>query len=95
MAQTTGLVQKLTIIPQQMISPSPGLNPALCCVWLGVSPTNSALLLVQQQATDSAQAGSFKASMVEALAAAQVNRREVVAQHGDNDSAITSLTVNP
>jgi hypothetical protein len=89
MAQTTGLVQKLSILP------GAGSAASFCCVWVGASPTNTELLTVLQEAGDSAQAGSFKASMVEGLVAAQVNRREVVVVHGDDDALITSVTINP
>jgi hypothetical protein len=89
MAQVTGLVQRLTIIP------GVGTADSLCCLWVGASPTNSTLLAVVQKGTDSAQTGSFVGAMVEALVAAQVNRREVVVFHGDSDSLVTSVTVNP
>jgi hypothetical protein len=89
MAQVTGLVQKVTIVP------GGGTGDSWCCVWVGASPTNTALLSVIQKGTDSVQSGSFTGAMVEALVSAQVNRREVVLVHGDNDSLVTSVTVNP
>jgi hypothetical protein len=89
MAQVTGLVQRLTIIP------GAGTADSVCCLWVGASPTNTTLLAVVQKATDSAQAGSFIGAMVETLVAAQVNRREVIVVHGDSDSLVISVTLNP
>ena len=88
MAQTTGLVQRLTIIPALG-------SVGFCCVWIGPSPTNSALLFVQRVASDSAPAGDFKTSMVDGLVSAQASRREVRVGHGDTSSEITSLEVYP
>jgi hypothetical protein len=88
MAQTTGLVQRLTIIPAVGTA-------GFCCAWIGPSPTNTALLFVQRLASDSAQTGDFKTSIVDGLVSAQASRREVVAGHADISSEITSLEVYP
>lgn len=89
MAQTQGFVQRLNIIPGQ------GNASAIGCAWIGPSPSNAELLAVTRESSDSAQAGDLKVSIVDALATAQVNRREVTVQHGDNDAVITSLQINP
>jgi len=83
MAVTTGLVQRLTIMD------------GLACVWIGPSPTNTAALVIQGGSGDSAQTTASKASMVDALSTAMTARREVAANHGDNDSTITSISINP
>lgn len=88
MAETKGLVQKLKIIPGAG-------NSSFACAFIGPSPTNTELLLVLRENTDSAHAGSFKNSMVDALATAMVGRREVVAVHGDTDALITGLRIEP
>jgi hypothetical protein len=85
MAETAGLVQKLTVLP--------GLSMA--CAWIGPTPTNTELLFVKRDASASAASGSFENSMVDALAAAAVSRREVVAIHGDSSARITSLQIDP
>ena len=85
MAETAGLVQKLTVIP----------SSALACAWIGPTPANTELLYVKRDAGESPEAGSFENSMVDALADAVVSRREVVAIHGDSDARITSLRIDP
>ena len=89
MATTTGFVQRVTILPLL------AANIALCCVWIGPTPSNAALLLIRRENTDSDHAGSFKATMVNALVSAMVNRQEVIVTHGDSDSLITTLRVEP
>jgi len=89
MAQTIGLVQKLIIMPELTS------NQALACVWIGPTPANAELLMVNRLDTDSSHAGAFKNSIVDALVTALVSRREVVADHGDSDALITSLTIEP
>ena len=88
MAQTTGLVQRLTILPGTGSS-------SFGCVWIGATPTNTELLLIQRMDTDSEHRGAFMNSILDALTTAQVNRREVVAEHGDNDALITNLRIDP
>jgi hypothetical protein len=89
MAVTTGLVQWL------IVAPGSGNAAAVCCAQIGPSPSNTTLLFVARRAGDSAQAGDFKTGIVEAMIAAQTTGREVVAGHGDTDSEITSLSLNP
>ena len=89
MATTTGLVQRLSIVPGTANSAS------VACVWLGASPSNTELFAVQRLGDDTAQAGDLKTSIVNALATAQASRREVSVVHGDNDGIITSITINP
>lgn len=85
MAETAGLVQKLTLLP----------GSSMACVWIGPTPTNTALLFVMRDAAESPEVGSFENSLVDALVTAVVGRREVVAIHGDSDSRITSLRIDP
>jgi len=85
MAQTTGLVQFLAVIP----------GTPIACARIGPSPTNAELLAVNTAAGDTAATLAFKNSMIEALATAMVARREVTAAHGDTDAIITSVVINP
>ncbi len=87
MATTTGLVQKLTILP--------GSSVSMACVWIGPTPSDTELLSVQRSSTDASQVGAFKNSIVDALATAMVSRREVTVGHGDSDAIITSLVIDP
>jgi hypothetical protein len=82
MAETTGLVQRLSI-----------LSGTLTCVWIGPTESNSEALAVTHDgsATDLA----FATSVIQALAAASTNYRQVVAVHGDSDSKITHLRIEP
>jgi hypothetical protein len=82
MAETTGLVQRLSL-----------LSSTLTCVWIGPNPNNTEALLVTNDG--SAGDSAFAASMLEALAAASTNYRQVVAVHGDSDSKVTSLRIEP
>lgn len=85
MAETAGLVQRLYILP----------GSAMACAWIGPTPTNTALLFVKRDAAESPDIGSFENSLVDTLVTATVTRREVVAIHGDSDSRITSLRIDP
>ena len=85
MAETVGIVQQLTVLP----------SLAMACAWIGPTPSNTALLFVRRDAGESNASGSFENSLIDALVAATVSRREVVAIHGDNDSQITSLRIDP
>jgi len=84
MAQTMGFVQSLNIgsSTQQ-------------CVWIGTSPTNVEVLLIQVAAGDDAATIAFKSQMLDAFSAALISRTTVLANHGDQDSIITSMTINP
>jgi hypothetical protein len=83
MAETTGLVQRLTVAPQF----------ATACAWIGPTPANTALLFVTRLAGDPAEIGAFRSSMIDALTAAAVSRREVVATHGTGSGRITGLRI--
>ena len=85
MAETAGLIQKLTVFP----------GSSLACLWIGPTPTNTELLFVQRDATESAAAGAFENNMVDMLAAAMTARREVVAIHDANSARITGVRIDP
>lgn len=85
MAETAGLVQKLTVIP----------GAAMACAWIGPTPTNTELLFVLRDSADSVDEGAFKSSIVDALMTAVASRREVVAIHGTSDAEITGLRIDP
>lgn len=82
MATTTGLVQRLSIV-----------TPSLTCVWIGPTPDNSEILLVQNDGTDSEVA--FANSLIQMLSSASTNYRQVAAIHGDSDATITSVRLDP
>jgi hypothetical protein len=82
MAETSGLVQRLSI-----------LTDTLTCVWIGPTPENTEILLVTNDG--SGPNAAFANSMIQALAAASTNYRGVVAVHGDSDATITSIRVDP
>jgi len=82
MAETKGLVQRITMI-----------TDTLTCVWIGANPTNVEALLVTHDGTRAGAA--FAATMVQALTSASCNYREVVAVHGDNNARITSVRIEP
>ena len=94
MAETTGLVQALSIVPDLSIVPGIG-SQAVACVGIGPTPADTELLFVRRDNTDSVQAGAFKNSIVDALVTALVNRREVKATHADDDAKITKLSIEP
>lgn len=87
MAETAGLVQKLTFT--QFGSTSYG------CVWIGPTPSNTEFLFIKRLNADAENVGALKNSMMDALATAMVNRREVVAIHGNSDAIITALRIDP
>jgi hypothetical protein len=64
-------------------------------VWIGSTISDTELLFVLRDAGESAASGSFENSMVDALAATLVSRREVTAFHGDTDGRVTSLRIDP
>jgi hypothetical protein len=82
MAETSGLVQRLSI-----------LTDTITCVWIGPTPDNTEILLVTNDGT--ALDAAFATSMIQALASASTNYRGVVAVHGDTDATITSVRVDP
>ena len=81
MAETTGLVQRLSI----------GEN--ITCVWIGPTPNNAELLLVSNNGSTTDVA--FAGTLIETLATALTNYRAVAASHGNNDSKITALRIDP
>jgi hypothetical protein len=85
MAETTGIVQKLSVLP----------GATLACIWIGPTPTNTEALFIVYQAGDPASNAVYQGSMVDALAAAAVTRREVVAIHDATSARITSLRIDP
>jgi hypothetical protein len=84
-AETRGIVQRLKITS----------GSTLAWAYIGPSPTNTRLLLISQAAANDPAGIAFRASMAEALSGALVARREVIATHGDNDSTITQLQIEP
>ena len=82
MAETTGLVQRLTVA-----------SAAFTCVWVGPTPTNSSILFVSNDG--SAPGSAFAATLVETLAAAATNYRSIAAVHGNSSSEITSIRIDP
>ncbi len=86
MTETTGLVQRLTVIP----------SDAMACVWIGPTPAIAELLLVAPGGENEAMSvDALRNTMISALVAAQVSRHEVVAVHADDDARITSLRLSP
>lgn len=81
MAQTTGLVQRLKITPPRV----------LAWAFIGPTPTDTTLLLILQDSNPTPEDAAANASMVDALAYAQVSNREVIVTHGTNDALITMV----
>jgi hypothetical protein len=81
MAETAGLVQRLTV------------GSSVSCVWIGPNPNNTTLLVVSNNGA--AADVAFAASLVQTLASAATNYRSVAAIHGTNSSTITALRVDP
>lgn len=80
MAETTGLVQRMTIA-----------SATLTCVWIGPTPDNTEALIVSNDGTSAGAA--FASTLIQTFAAAATNYREVVGVHGDSDSTITSVRI--
>ena len=85
MAETTGLVQQLKV----------DTTTSIAQALIGPNANNVTALMVQRTAADSREVASSKDDIVNALAAAMVAYREVVAVHGDTDSFITQLRIEP
>jgi hypothetical protein len=81
MAQTSGLVQKLTV------------GSAFSCAWIGPNATNTELLLITSDG--SAADAAFAGTLVDTLSAAMTNYRAVIAFHADNSARITGLRIDP
>jgi hypothetical protein len=82
MAETTGLVQQLSVFA----------GP-LACAWIGPTATNTEVLVISSDG--SAASTAFAETVIQTLSAAATNYRAVVAGHGDSDAAITSLQIDP
>lgn len=82
MAQTTGLVQRLTLF-----------SASAACVWLGPRPNNTELLVVTNDGSSADSA--FANTLIQMLASASTNFRSVIATHGDTSSKITMLQIDP
>lgn len=82
MAETTGLVQRMSVV-----------SSTQTCVWIGPKPDNTSLLVVSNDS--SAADSAFAANLVQTLAAAATNYRRVAAIHSSDDSKITSVRVDP
>lgn len=82
MAETTGLVQRISV-----------LSDTTTCVWIGPTPSNTEALIVTNDG--STKDVAFASSLIQALAAASTNYRRVVAVHGNSDSKITQLRIEP
>lgn len=82
MAETRGLVHRLSILTDQVT-----------CVWVGPTPNNVEVLLVSNDS--SALSSAFATRLIQALMAASSNYREVVAVHADTDATITALRIEP
>lgn len=78
MAETTGLVQSISI-----------LSETTTCVWIGPTPNNTEALLVTNDG--SSQDAGFASTLIQTLAAASTNYRQVTAVHGNSDAKITSV----
>ncbi len=84
MAETKGLVQKLKID-----------SGGATWLYVGPSPTNTAIFFITRGAGDTAVQASVKDDMVAAASAAMVARREVVAVHDVASSEVTTLRIDP
>lgn len=87
MAETAGLVQRLSVIPLS--------NTSLACFWVGPHPTSTEVFYILRPDSDPDQLGAFKNSMVDALTSAYVTRQEVTLFHGDTSSEVDSLRFEP
>jgi len=84
MALRTGLVQRVFM-------DSAGATSVEACVFIGPTPANVEILLLQRQASDPPHTAAFKTSMLDALTLALTSRREVVVGHNDSDPYIFSV----
>ena len=87
MAETAGLIQRLTIIPLS--------NAGIACFWVGPHPTDTEVFFITRPDDDPAPLGAFKNSMIDALTTAYVTRQEVTIVHGDTSAAVDSITFEP
>jgi hypothetical protein len=82
MAATTGLVHALWVA-----------SPSHACASVGPTPSNTELLVVDNDGTASGVA--FAGSLIQALAAAATNYRAVTVHHDDDQPFITSIIIDP
>ena len=83
MAETQGLVQRLKLTDTQI----------LAFAYIGPSPTNTELLIVESGAGQPPDEAAFRGALAEALSAALSSRQQVIASHDVNDIRITLLQV--
>ena len=82
MAETKGLVQRMTIV-----------SSTVTCVWIGANPNNTSLLAVTNDGSGSDVA--FASSLIQTLASAATDYRTVSAIHSSGDSKITAVRIDP
>jgi hypothetical protein len=82
-AETQGLVQRLKLTDTQI----------LAFAYIGPSPTNTELLIVESGAGQPPDEAAFRGALAEALSAALSSRQQVIASHDVNDIRITLLQV--
>jgi hypothetical protein len=82
MAQTIGLVQRMAIVSE-----------TVTCVWIGPTPNNTEALVVTNDGTSHDSA--FANTLIQILAAAATNYRQVVGIHGNSDAKITAVRIEP
>jgi hypothetical protein len=83
MATTFGLVQNLQISPSSFFA----------CVWVGPTPANAELFVVQREDSDGPVQDAYRTSMVDALTMAMMAHLEVGVDHDDNNSRIQLVTL--
>ena len=92
MAETTGFVQALSIVPDMQLW---GGQLTIACFLIGPAPRNAEQFFVIREDGDTTGVGAFKASMVDALVTAQVHRKEVTIRHPDEGGTIMAVLVPP
>ena len=79
MASVTGFVQWMFMEP----------NSEYAKVAIGPSPTDSQLLLIMMDSSDTAQEIAVKAALIDMFSTAFATRREVTAEYSTNDSQVS------
>ncbi len=85
MAETVGLVQKLIVTT----------TGGGACVRIGPNPTFTELFVIMPRTSDTQDVIAWKASVINALAAAQVEGREVKIVHQTWNAAVEGLHIEP
>jgi hypothetical protein len=85
MAITQGFVQRLKVTGTSVVA----------WVYLGPTPANTELLIVQMPIGIDSREATARASMIDALSAALVSRQEVQATHPDGSADITMVQIPP